>query len=118
MALQYGNTARVPNAGTLQLLGAGNTPVGYRLYVAGTISNASIQVNAADGARSFNLEIRVNGVTVATLALPAGSIGADTCTAPIAVAVACGDVITTFLVRTAGAGQSTFTDESAMVEVS
>lgn len=98
-------------------MGAGVTPVGYRMFFAGTIDNASIQVDAADGARAYNLDIRVNGVSVATLALPVAAIGADTCTTPIAAAVVCGDVITAFLVRTAGVGASTFSNESALVEV-
>lgn len=116
--MQFGNIAAVPGGGTLQLLGAGSTTVGYRQFSAGTIDNASIQVNTADAARSYNLSIRVNGVEVATLVLPAGSTGADTCTSPLSAAVNCGDVITAFLVRTAGVGGSTFTAESAMVEVS
>lgn len=88
------------------------------MFFAGTIDNASIQVDAADGARTFNLEIRVNGVTVATLTLVSGTTGNDTCTVPISAAVVCGDVITAFLVRTAGVGASTFANEAALVEVS
>ena len=107
----------MPGGGTLQLLGGGSTTVGYRMFSAGTIDNASIQVNAADGARTYQLQIRVNGVTVATLTLVSGTTGNDTCTSPISAAVVCGDVITAFLVRTAGVGGSTFTAESALVEV-
>ncbi len=112
---QFGNTVSVPAGGTLQLQGPGNTLSGLRVNRAGNITGASIQVNVADGARSYNLDIRVNGVSVATLALPAGSSGAHT--AALAVAVAAGDVITAFMVRTAGAGPSAFGEEHSVVEV-
>jgi hypothetical protein len=87
------------------------------MFFAGTITSASIQTDAADATRNYNFQILVNGVVVATLTLN-NVIGNDTCTSPLSVAVACGDVITTFLVRTAGAGVSTFQNESAMVGVS
>jgi len=74
-------------------------------------------VDVVDAARAYDLDIRVNAVSVATLALPVSTIGADTCTAPLSVAVVCGDVITAFLVRTAGGGASTFNNEAAMVEI-
>jgi hypothetical protein len=88
--------------------------VGQRQISAGTICGASLQVNVAS-ANSYNLSIRVNGVEVATLALPAGSTGAHT--AALSVAFLAGDVITTFLVRTAGSGTSAFNRESALVEI-
>lgn len=87
------------------------------MFVAGTITDASIQVNAADGARTYNLSIRVNGVEVATLTLVSGTTGNDTCIVHLAAPVVCGDVVTAFLVRTAGVGGSTFTAESAMISV-
>jgi hypothetical protein len=87
------------------------------LFLAGTITNASVQVDVVDAARAYNLDVRVNGVSVATLALPVSTLGADTCTAPISVAVACGDIITAFMVRTAGGGASTFNNEGALVEI-
>jgi hypothetical protein len=85
------------------------------MYRPGTISGASIQVDSVDAARAYDLDIRVNTVSVATLALPVSTIGANT--AAFAVAVVAGDVITAFLVRTAGVGASTFSFENAVVEV-
>jgi len=77
---------------------------------------ASVQVApAADGVRSYNLDIYVNGVSVATLALAAGSIGAST--AALAVAVAANDVVTAYMVKTAGAGASSFDEIQALVEI-
>lgn len=111
---QFGQTAIVPAGGTLQLEGPGQSLAGLRLNRAGTITGASIQVNIAS-ANSYDLDIRVNGVSVATLALAAGLTGAST--TAFTVAVAANDVITAFLVRTAGAGGSGFNEEHAMVEV-
>jgi len=58
----------------------------------------------------------VNAVTVATLALPSGSIGANT--VALAVAVVATDVITAFLVLTAGSGASDFTEEHVVIGIS
>jgi hypothetical protein len=99
----------------LQLEGPGSTLAGFRVYRAGTITAASIQVDVVDVTRSYNLEIRVNGVAAATLALPAGSIGAST--VALAVAVAVGDVVTAFMVKTIGVGASTFGEEHAVIEI-
>lgn len=96
--------------------GPGNTLVGFRVWRAGTITAGSIQVDAADGARSYNYDIRVNGVSVATIALPSGSTGASS--VALAVPVVVGDVVTTFMVRTAGVGASTFGEEHGIVEIS
>lgn len=112
--LPYGNTVAVPTGGTLQLLGAGNTTVGYRLDRAGTITGASIQVSAADNARNYNLSIRVNGTEQATITL---NNATGTSSAALSFAVAANDVITAFLVRTLGANASGFTSEAAVVEV-
>lgn len=112
--LQFGNI--VLNAtGTLQMLGAGSTTIGYRAPRAGTITAASIQVNAADATRTYNLEVRVNGISVATVTLATTTTGNHS--AALSAAFVAGDLITAFLVRTAGAGASTFTSESALVEV-
>lgn len=112
---QFGNSAAVPGAGTLQLTGPGLALSGLRMNRAGTITGASIQVNVVDNARAYDLDIRVNGVSVATLALPILTLGAHT--VALAVAVAAGDLITAFMVLTAGVGASTFVEEHAMVEV-
>ena len=81
---------------------------------AGTIVGASVQVNVADAIRSYDLDIYVNGASVATLTLAVG-LGADT--TALAVAVAVGDVITAYMIKTAGAGASTFDEIHALVEV-
>lgn len=112
---QFGATATVPGAGTRQLLGPGNTLSGVRSNRAGTITGASIQVDAVDATRAYNLDIRINGVSAVTLALPVSTIGAHS--TALSVAVAAGDVLTAFMVKTAGAGASTFSEEHGMIEV-
>lgn len=109
----FGNTIAVPGAGTLQLLGPGGTVVGPRRFSQQTISSASIQVDVADGSRSYNLSIRVNGVEVATLALPSGATGANT--TALSITLAATDVLTAFLVRTSGSGVSTFSKQYATI---
>ena len=88
---------------------------GYRMMRAGTITGASIAVNATS-ANSYDLDIRINGSSVATLALAAGNTGASS--VALSVAVSVGDVLTAFMVRTAGSGGSGFTEQSAAIEVS
>lgn len=113
---QFGENIPVPGAGTLQLDGPGNTLVGFRVYRAGTITAASIQVDVADATNDYNLDIRVNGISVATVPLPSGSTGASS--VALAAAVVVGDVVTAFMVRTAGADESDFTEEHAVIEIS
>jgi len=114
---QFGNTVVVPSAGTLQLRGAGNSLSGFRILRAGYLVSASIQVEVVDATRAYNLDIRRNGVSIATVPLAISTLGnAVAVTSPIALAI--GDVITAFMVRTSGAGASTFTEENAVVEIS
>jgi hypothetical protein len=115
LTFQFGATTRVPGAGTLQLQGPGTTLAGFRVFRAGSITAASVAVDVPDGTRSYNLDIRVNGVSAATLALPSGSISESTTT--LAAAVNVGDIVTAFLVRTTGTGLSTFQESHAVVEV-
>jgi hypothetical protein len=112
---QFGRSIAVPSGGSQQLLGAGNTTAGYRMQRACTITAASIQVNTPDASRAYNLEIRINGSNVATLALAINSTGAHSTS--LAIAVNAGDVLTAFLMRTSGSSASTFTNETAVVEV-
>lgn len=116
ITLEFGNTGGVPVGGSVGLLSAGNTSAGARMMRAGRITSASIQVNAADGVRNYNLSIRVNGVEVATVALAIGTTGNHS--AALSVAVAAGDAVTAFMVRTSGAGASTFTQMHAVIQVS
>lgn len=95
--------------------GPGAAILGYRMMRAGTITGASLQVDVVDAARTYNLDIRVNAVSVATLALPLSTLGVST--VALAVAVAVGAVVTAFLVRTAGSGGSTFAEMLSVVEV-
>lgn len=113
---QFGENIPVPGAGTLQLDGPGNTLVGFRVYRAGTITAASIQVDVVDTTNDYDLEIRVNGLVVATVPLPSGSTGASSIL--LAAPVVVGDVVTAFMVRTAGADASDFTEEHAVIEIS
>ena len=112
-AFLYGTDNPVPPAGTLQLQGPGNTLVGYRIPMPGQIVAVSIQVDVADGTRTYNLEVRKNGVAVVTLAL----VGTGVNVSGLSVSFVAGDVLTVFMVKTAGAGLSTFSQETAVVEV-
>ena len=112
----FGRVAAVPAAGTLQLFATGQTTQGFRVIRAGTITAISLKTNVADGVRSYNVQVRVNGiVTAAILAYPSGSISAAV--TGLLVAVVPGDIVTVFLVRTAGAGASTFNQHEALVEI-
>jgi len=112
---QFGRDTQVPGGGTLVLYGPGNTTVGVRINRAGTIVGAAIQVDAIDGTRSYNLVVYKNGASVATVALPINTLGASANN--LVVAVVIGDLITTALVKSAGAGASSFTSEQAIVEI-
>ncbi len=115
-SLAFGNNTTVPSLGSVQLRAPGDSLVGYRVTTAGTISRASLEVNLPDAVRSYVLDIRVNGLSVATVPLPATSTGAHS--AALANAVVAGDRVTTFIVLTAGVGASTFTQETAFVGIS
>lgn len=110
----FGNTSIVPSGGTLQLEGPGTAIQGYRLPRGGTITAASVQVNTTS-ANGYDLDMRVNGVSAATLPLAAGTLGNST-VAP-SVPVSANDILTAFLVRTSGSGGSTFNEMLAVVEV-
>lgn len=112
---QFGRSAGVPVGGTLQLQGPGTTLVGVRANRAGTITGGSLQVDVVDATRTYKLSIRVGGVEVALIVLPVSTLGVHSIA--LAVAFVAGAVITSFVVRTAGAGASTFGDQHAMVEL-
>jgi hypothetical protein len=108
--LAFANTSTVPAGGTLQL----TSVAGIRLPRGGTITAASIQVGAVDSSRNYNLSIRVNGTEQATVALN-GVLGNSN--AALNLPVAANDVITAWITRTSGTGVSSFTQESALIEV-
>lgn len=110
----FGNTSIVPSGGTLQLEGPGSAIQGYRLPRGGTITAASVQVNVTS-TNDYNLDMRINGVSVATQPLAAGTLGSSAVT--FSVAVSANDVLTAFLVRTSGSGGSAFNEMLAVVEV-
>jgi hypothetical protein len=111
----FGVTFSVPTAGTLQLQGPGNAIEGYRISRAGRITAGSIRVNAGDSSRTYNLDIRVNGSSVATVPLALSTLSNSL--SNLSVSVAVGDIMTAFLVRTSGSGASTFGEMLASVEV-
>lgn len=110
----FGNTAAVPAGGTQQMQAPGQAIQGYQMMRAGTVTGGSIRVNVTS-TNSYNLDIRLNGVSVATVALAAGSLGASS--VALSAAVAVGDVLAAFMVRTAGSGASTFTEQAAAIEI-
>jgi hypothetical protein len=114
-SFQFGVNAQVPAGGSIQLEGPGTTTTGFVLSNKGIIVGGSIGVSNSPSANDYNLEIRVNGVTVATVALVAGQVKAF---ANLSVAVVAGDVVTAFMVRTSGSGGSTFNNQQAIVQIS
>jgi len=82
---------------------------------AGTIVAGSIQVAPVSDTQTYDYQIRVNGTTVATISLPASTLGASS--TALSVAIVANDVITTFLTRTSGSVTSAFTNEHGTVQV-
>jgi len=111
---QFGLNSAVPSGGTIPLEGPGNNTTGFAAIRAGTITGGSISVNTAS-ANDYNLEIRVNTLTVATVPLPAGSTVAFS--SALSAPIAAGDVVTVFMTRTSGSGGSGFNQQQAIVEI-
>jgi len=111
----FGTNTTVPAAGTRQLAGPGNTLSGLRTIRTGLLTGGSIQVDMADAVRTYNFEIRRNGITVATVALPVATTGNQS--TAFAVSIVSTDIITAFMVKTAGAGASTFGQIYGLVEI-
>jgi hypothetical protein len=82
----------------------------------GTIVGGSIGVDAADGSRGFQFEVRKNDSIVETLNLNVGNVYASSIA--FSTAYVNGDVITAWLLRISGSGTSTFNNESGVIEVS
>jgi hypothetical protein len=73
-------------------------------------------VNSADASNSYKLSIRVNTVEVASVALAVGTTKNQT--GVLASAVAAGDIVCAFMVKTGGpGGASSFNDMAAVVEI-
>jgi len=111
----FGRNTVVPAAGTLQLAGPGTTLSGLRTIRSGNITGGSIQVDTADAVRTFNFEIRRNAITVAIVALPLATTGNQSIA--FSVPVVATDIITAFMIKTAGAGASTFGQIYGTVEI-
>ena len=113
---QFGRSGAVPGGGMLQLEGPGLTLQGFRLYRPGFLTAGSIETNGAEPAlgNTYKLSIQVNAVEVAFVTLPVLVTGASS--SAFVVAVVTGDIITAFVVRTAGAGASAFNDMQAAIE--
>jgi hypothetical protein len=112
---QFGRSVSVPPAGSLQLQSPGSSLAGFASHRAGTLTGASLSVNAADGTRTYKLSIRVNGVEQASLTLNTGNT--TVVSSSLNVSISASDVLTTFLTLTAGVGASTFTESAAALEV-
>ena len=116
--LQFGQTIKVPNSGTLFLRSAGGvlgSAAGLRMLRAGTITGASFQVDLIDGVQTYNLSIQLNGSEVLTLALGTSTLGAQT--VALSQAYSAGDLISVAVIRQTGTAKSTFDDMAAMVEI-
>lgn len=110
----FGNTSVVPAGGTQQMQAPGQAIQGYSMMRAGTITGGSIAVNVAS-LNSYDLDIRINGASVATVALAAGAT--QNSSVALSVAVAVGDILAAFMVRTTGSGGSGFSEQAAAVEI-
>jgi hypothetical protein len=113
---QFGRNTIIPGGGSLQLFGPGPTQTALRLLRAGILTAASIQVGVVDATRTYNLDVRVNGILVQTVPLAISTLGNQVVFA-VPTIVAAGDLVTVFMVRTGGVGASTFSDMQAVVEV-
>lgn len=111
--VQFGNTVQVPGGGSLQLQGPGATLAGLAMIQNSMIEGASLAVNSG-GENDYNLEIRINGSGQVSLPLTSGSM--KVFSNSLSTLVSGGDIVTTFVVRTSGAGPSTFTEEAALVK--
>lgn len=104
----------MPIGGDLQLEDGG-VLTGFVVTAGGTITRASIIVNTADGANSYKLSIRVNGVEVSSVTLASGSTKNQS--SVLSSAVVAGDIVTAYMTRTAGAGASAFNSMAAVVVI-
>jgi hypothetical protein len=98
------------------LIGPGDAILGIVCNRPGTITGGGIVVDAADASRTYDLQILVNGVSAAVIALALSTLVAYS--TALSVAVVAGDVVSMQMVKTSGTGASTFNDMHAYVEIS
>ena len=114
--LAFGIPLGVPSGGLRYLQTAGGvvgSSATYRAIRPGTITGASIQVNAVDATRNYNLLILVNNVQQAVVSLN-GVIGNED--DALYVPYVKGDLISTAMLRTSGGGASTFSNVVALLD--
>lgn len=119
--LVFGNFSGVPAGGTLYLRcgqGAFSNSAPYRLFRDGVITGASIRVDTADASRDYDMEI-VDDPTgspsvLATLSM-SNVVGVTN--GALSAVVSSDDDIGVRLVRTSGAGASSFTNITVLVEI-
>lgn len=112
----YSVDGRVPASGS-RFLDLGTIPsdlAPLTISDAGRIVGASVSVDTSD-TNTYDLEILVNGSTVATLTLVAGTTSSNTFA--LSATVSAGDKLSTRMTRTAGSGSSTFKYITASVSI-
>ena len=103
----FGAGIPVPVAGTLYLdVVVPTSAAELRMSVDALLRRISVQVDVIDAARAFSVEILKGGAVIASLPLPVSTLGAHVAT--YSAAYLAGNLLSARIVRTSGAGKSTF----------
>ena len=120
--LRYTRPTGVPVGGTQYLdLGPSvvSSSIGERLPFAATLKGLTISLNVVDVTRDYSLQLLSDPAgafaVLATLTVPAGTL--DKVDRTYAVAIPSGTKIGARLIRTSGAGASTFEEVDVLVEI-
>ncbi len=116
-AYQFSIEKKVPAFGTL-FMSYGRQPTSAAPLVVNriaTLAGASLAVDLIDGSRDYDLLINVNGTTVESVTLSSGS--SKVIDTSFSTVLSASDEITALLVRSAGAGPSTFKNAAVSLEM-
>lgn len=113
----FANSFFVPDAGTLYLEsdGVNTASVPLTLNVPSVLRSMSVRVNEVDNVRTYDMEVRVNDTVTDTLTLPLSTLYASATNLSTVINV--GDAIVIRLVKTSGAGSSSFNNIRATLEM-
>jgi hypothetical protein len=118
-AYQFSACFAVPSARGVLYLRTGDVPTSSAPITvdrAATLTGAAVTVDVADGTRTYELQVLVNGTVRETLVLASGFIKAAT--TGFSYSVTALDEISLRLVRSSGSGKSTFQNAVATLTVS
>ncbi len=114
---QFGTAKTIPGGGTRYLESGGIVGTAAPIYMLrpGKLSGASITVDQIDASRAFKLSVQKNGVEVESVALPLSTTAAADLT--FTTTYIAGDLIRLAVIRTSGAGSSSFDEVHATLEI-